>query len=359
MASFSPQRVSSTASSMDSRPESQPMTERRGEPPGLGASSTWISTSTGREPSSPANTALPETLPRRSARNSAEGLATSASPRAGHLEHADLVGGAEAVLHPAQDAELVAAIAFEMQHHVHHVLQHARPGDVALLGHMPDQHQRETLRLRGADQLEGRRAHLRDRAGGGVHAVGPHGLDGVDNHQRRVGELRQAGQDIAQAAWRRRDAWATASAPAAARACGSGRRILRPRYTPPRARPGPARRRPAAAGWICRCPGSPPTSTTEAGTSPPPSTRSNSAIVGGHARRRRGDALQPDELDPAALAGAVLHAAGQRLGRDLLFQRVPLAAGLAPPRPFREDATAGRADVGFNDLSQNQLGCQP
>jgi hypothetical protein len=80
IASFSPQRASSTASNIESRPESQPITERLGDPPGLGASSTWISMSTGREPSSPANTALPATLPRRSARNSAEGLATSASP---------------------------------------------------------------------------------------------------------------------------------------------------------------------------------------------------------------------------------------------------------------------------------------
>ena len=43
----------------------------------------------------------------------------------GHLEHADLVGGAEAVLGAAQDAELVATIAFEMQHRVDHVFQHA------------------------------------------------------------------------------------------------------------------------------------------------------------------------------------------------------------------------------------------
>ena len=75
-----PQRVSSTASSIESRPWSQPTTCRLGLPPALGESRHWISTSTGRVPSIPAKTALPETLPRLSARNSADGLATSTSP---------------------------------------------------------------------------------------------------------------------------------------------------------------------------------------------------------------------------------------------------------------------------------------
>ena len=59
----------------------------------------------------------------------------------GHLEHADLVGGAEAVLDRAQDAELVAAVALEVEHRVDHVLEHARPGDLAVLGDVADQEQ--------------------------------------------------------------------------------------------------------------------------------------------------------------------------------------------------------------------------
>ena len=46
----------------------------------LGATSAWISTSTGRAPSTPANTAAPGAARSRPARNSALGLATSASP---------------------------------------------------------------------------------------------------------------------------------------------------------------------------------------------------------------------------------------------------------------------------------------
>ena len=45
---------------------------RRGVPPEDGDSRAWTSTSTGRVPSMPAKTALPETLPRRSARKRAE-----------------------------------------------------------------------------------------------------------------------------------------------------------------------------------------------------------------------------------------------------------------------------------------------
>ena len=100
----------------------------------------------------PANTAVPG-LPRsRSERNSSDGLATSRRPSAGHFEHADLVGRAEAVLHRAQDAELLRAFALERQHGVDHVLDHARAGDLAVLGDMADQDDRRPGALGEADQ---------------------------------------------------------------------------------------------------------------------------------------------------------------------------------------------------------------
>ena len=58
---------------------------------------------------------------------------------AGHLEDADLVGRAEAVLDRAQDAELVAALALEVEHGVDHVLDDARAGDLAVLGDVADE----------------------------------------------------------------------------------------------------------------------------------------------------------------------------------------------------------------------------
>ena len=56
--------------------------KRRGVASAEGESRAWISTSSGRVPSMPANTAVPLALPRRSARNRAEGLATSTRPPA-------------------------------------------------------------------------------------------------------------------------------------------------------------------------------------------------------------------------------------------------------------------------------------
>ena len=172
------QRVSSTASSIDSRPLSQPITDRRGEPPGLGASSAWTSTSTGRVPSRPANTALPAMLPRRSARNRAEGLATSARP-ASVISNTPISSVApKRFFTRAQDAELVAAVAFEIQHRVDHVLQHARAGDGAVLGDVADQHDGEVAGLGQRGSARSAQARTwRDGAGGAVDGVEPHGLD--------------------------------------------------------------------------------------------------------------------------------------------------------------------------------------
>ena len=121
-------------------------------------------------PSRPANTALPAMLPRRSARNRAEGFGDLGEAAIGHLEDADLVGGAEAVLDGAQDAELVAALAFEIEHGVDHVLQHARAGEAAVLGDVADQDQGEAAGFGQADQLEPGGADLGDGAGGAVDA---------------------------------------------------------------------------------------------------------------------------------------------------------------------------------------------
>ena len=59
-----------------------------------------------------------------------------------HLEHADLVGRAEAVLDGAQEAVRVVLLPFEVQHGVHEVLEDARPGDGAVLGHVAHEERR-------------------------------------------------------------------------------------------------------------------------------------------------------------------------------------------------------------------------
>ncbi len=208
----------------------------------------------------------------------------------GHLEDADLVGRAVAVLHRAQDAELVAAVAFEIERRIDHVLQHPGAGERALLGDVADQHQGEAAGLGEADQLGGAGADLGDGAGGAVERIQPHGLDGIDDDEREPPPPAPG--------WRR------------CRAAPSRRRAPRGAFSRPRRS---ARRRtcsiasspltyrarwPAAAMRAAACsrmvdlpmPGSPPTSTAEAGTMPPPSTRSSSARPVG---MRAGGAEEP------------------------------------------------------------------
>ena len=122
-------------------------------------------------PSSAGNTLVPLTGSPRWVRNSADGFGTSRKPRPFHREHADLVGAAEAVLHRAEDAILVAALALEAQHRVDHMLEHARAGDVAVLGDMADEHHRGPVLLGEADQLLRRGADLADRAGRALDQV--------------------------------------------------------------------------------------------------------------------------------------------------------------------------------------------
>src|SRR6185503_21253611 len=81
------------------------------------------------------------------------GIADLDEAAVGHLEHADLVGGAEAVLHRPEDAEMVAALALEIEDGVDHMLEHARAGDGAFLGDVADQHQRDAAPLGDADQV--------------------------------------------------------------------------------------------------------------------------------------------------------------------------------------------------------------
>ena len=114
----------------------------------------------------------------------------------GHLEHADLVGGAEAVLGGAQDAIGVAAVALEVEHRVDHVLDHLGTGDLAVLGDVADQQQRAALRLGVAHQRLRGGAHLADGAGCGLERVGPQRLDGIDDDQVGARPVGERGQDV-------------------------------------------------------------------------------------------------------------------------------------------------------------------
>ena len=151
---------------MASRLGSQPTTARRGVPSVVGATRAWISTRSGRAPSTPANTAAPGLGGAvATGQEQRRGVRHLGEAAAGHLEHADLVGRAEAVLGRAQQAEGVRAVALEREDRVDHMLDDARAGDLAVLGHMPDEQQRRAARLGEADQRLSGAAHLAHRPG--------------------------------------------------------------------------------------------------------------------------------------------------------------------------------------------------
>jgi hypothetical protein len=63
------------------------------------------------------------------------------------------------------------------------MLEHARAGDGAVLGHVAHDHHAHVFGLRETHQLGGAFAQLRHRAGGRAHRRELHGLDGIDDQQ--------------------------------------------------------------------------------------------------------------------------------------------------------------------------------
>ena len=82
-----------------------------------------------------------------------------------HREYAEFIDRAKAVLECAQHAEAAAALALEIQHRVHHVLQHPRARDTTFLGDMTDQEYGGAGFLGVAHQSRRAFAHLANRAG--------------------------------------------------------------------------------------------------------------------------------------------------------------------------------------------------
>ena len=148
--------------------------------------SACTSTRIGRDPSTEHSTAEPGAFAGRSARNSFDGFGTGRSPRRRHLEDAELADGAEAVLHRADDAVRVMALAFEVQHRVDDVLERLRAGEAAVLRDVADEERRDVLALRREQQLRRRFAHLPDAAGRRLELQREHRLNRIDDHQRRL-----------------------------------------------------------------------------------------------------------------------------------------------------------------------------
>ena len=80
----------------------------------------------------------------------------------------------------------VVALSFEVQDRVDDVLQRLRTGQAAVLRHVADEKRRNVLTLRREQQLRRRFAHLTDAARRGLELQREHGLDRIDDDQRRL-----------------------------------------------------------------------------------------------------------------------------------------------------------------------------
>ena len=254
-----------------------------------------------------------------------------------HLEDADLVGRAEAVLHRAQDAEMVAAFALEIEHGVDHVLDDARPGDLAFLGDVADEHDRGAGGFGVADDGLRRGAHLRDGAGRRIGKVGPQRLDRIEDDEVGPPAFGERGEDVLDIGFGGELDRSAGERRAAARAAGPARRPPRPRH---RRRDGPSSASAAAAcisSVDLPMPGSPPTRIAEPRTKPPPVARSSSAMPDA---MRGASSISPDS--EVSATARPLRGERRLCGpppmpprRAFLDERVPLAAGVAFARPAR------------------------
>ncbi len=107
----------------------------------------------------------------------------------------------------------MSPVALEAQDRVHQMLEHPGAGDGALLGDVADQHQDGAVRLGRRREQCGALPHLGHRSRRRLHPVGAHGLDRIDQDQRRtelapglgqpldpgLGESQQRIGDLAQA----------------------------------------------------------------------------------------------------------------------------------------------------------------
>src|SRR5438093_5206628 len=75
------------------------------------------------------------------------------------------------------------AVALEVEDGVDQVLEHARAGERALLGHVADEKAGDTARLRARDQQRRRLAHLSHAAGRGAEGAGVERLDRVRSEE--------------------------------------------------------------------------------------------------------------------------------------------------------------------------------
>ena len=318
---------------------SRPTVSRRGL--GLCAASTsaCTSTSSGRVPSCVTSTQEPDTAVACCDRNSADGLETPRRPLSVIAKTPDLVDGAEAVLDRAHQAEARMRVALEIEHGVDDVLQHARPGERAVLGDVADEDDAGARSLGEARQLRRALAHLRHRAGRRLQRVRLQRSGSSRSPPRRAARLASVARIFSSliSASTRRPSRRQLQPSRAQRHLRAG--FLARHVEHRSAASRRAWRAPAAAAWSCRCRDRRRSARRRRPRVPPPSTRSNSSMPVGWRGSSRG--LIVGELLQAAGTAQRSERAGIAVGRrrrfgDGLDQRVPLAAARTLSLPLRD-----------------------
>ena len=103
----------------------------------------------------------------------------------GHGEDANFVDRAKTVFDGPHQSVGGVGVALEIQHGVHHVLEHTWPGQGAFFGDVAHQYHRRAGGLGHAGEVGRAFAHLRHRTRRAGELVGIHGLDRVHHHHRR------------------------------------------------------------------------------------------------------------------------------------------------------------------------------
>ena len=265
----------STARTMSTRERSTPETVRRGRSSGDGVSSACTSASSGRRPSIVTATQVPETSCGVVLDEEAGRVGRRPDALGGQVEAADLVDRAVAVLHRADHAEAGVAVALEVEDDVDEVLEHARAGDRAVLGHVADEHRGDVAGLGDPDQRGRDLLDLGDAAGHAVDAGGADGLHGVDHQQRRP-DLLDVGEHRAEVGLGGEEQLVVDAAGAVGAQPHLRRGLLAGDVEGARGGSRAVCAATSSSSVLLPTPGSPASRIAAPGTSPPPSTRSSS-----------------------------------------------------------------------------------
>ena len=116
------------------------------------------------------------------AQKNGAGVAHPFEAALGHGKHANFIDRAKTVFDGPHQPVGGVRVAFEIQHRVHHVLEHTRASQRALLGDVPDQNDGGAGAFGHARQMGRAFAHLGHRARGAGQLVRVDRLDRVHDH---------------------------------------------------------------------------------------------------------------------------------------------------------------------------------